>query len=335
MSKNFLADSCPNKVQSPVVLCSRRYGSKGSNLVDRLERTNVWEAIQKAADPTKVEVAAMKGKRLPRFSSQLVVRKPLIYGVDLIPVFPSKRSSTSEGQVEQENRHRRLHLPFAPPRPSFLIWRKLALAPKRVKGRVLLRTRSKAPCTIPNGLSVSEGHLFNKRMEAFHAALNAQYAATRREAMRDLSSEKREMELEAARVSLKERVEELNSAKSALSPDGAGEVEDQSSLTKDVEDSRSARLEAINRAEVAKARPFEAETRLSQFDEEVAQRVAEFKDSEEGDLFFNGDWPEEYFEGLSVVTPLIEAPGETTEVADQGGEIAEGEVATADDEGAF
>ncbi|GAA0142603.1 hypothetical protein LIER_03462 [Lithospermum erythrorhizon] len=45
--------------------------------------------------PTKVELVAMKGKRLPHFSIQLVVHKPLIPGTDPILVFPPKRSSTS------------------------------------------------------------------------------------------------------------------------------------------------------------------------------------------------------------------------------------------------
>ncbi|GAA0144339.1 hypothetical protein LIER_04816 [Lithospermum erythrorhizon] len=58
--------------------------------------TNVWEFVQKAVDLTKVKVAAMKGKRLPRFSSQLVVLKLLIPDAEPVPVFPSKKSSTSK-----------------------------------------------------------------------------------------------------------------------------------------------------------------------------------------------------------------------------------------------
>ncbi|GAA0166883.1 hypothetical protein LIER_21943 [Lithospermum erythrorhizon] len=48
---------------------------------------------------------------------------------------------------------------------------------------------------------------------------------------------------------------------------------DQTSLAKDVEYSRSAAVAATKRAEDAEARAIEAETRLSRFDEEVAQRV--------------------------------------------------------------
>ncbi|GAA0160813.1 hypothetical protein LIER_39110 [Lithospermum erythrorhizon] len=92
----------------------------------------------------------------------------------------------------------------------------------------------------------------------------------------------------------------------------------------------------------------------------MARPVAEFKDSEEGDLFvgkesaadmvgfmtkflgdfsqlsdmfnkFKEDWREEYFEVLSAVTPLVEAPGETIEDSDEGRKVAERDVA-ADDE---
>ncbi|GAA0174507.1 hypothetical protein LIER_41730 [Lithospermum erythrorhizon] len=102
-----------------------RYGTKGSNPMNRLEGSrfsirerfhlhkkpsssastaNVWESVQRAADPNKVEVAAMKGKHLPRFSSQLVVRKPLIPSATLIPVFPPKRSSTSDVSASSSKR---------------------------------------------------------------------------------------------------------------------------------------------------------------------------------------------------------------------------------------
>ncbi|GAA0166852.1 hypothetical protein LIER_21916 [Lithospermum erythrorhizon] len=95
------------------------------------------------------------------------------------------------------------------------------------------------------------------------------------ELLKDASSEKTQAELEVAHVSLIERGEELHSCKEALSAEEA----------KYVEDTRSAKLEAINRAEVAEARASEAETRMSQMDAEIARRVEEFKDSEEGDLF--------------------------------------------------
>ncbi|GAA0143837.1 hypothetical protein LIER_04428 [Lithospermum erythrorhizon] len=70
LNKNFLVGPRPNKVHK-----------------NRFEAT-VWKFVQKAADPNKVEVAAMKGKRLLRFNSQLVVRKPLAPGATPIPVFP-------------------------------------------------------------------------------------------------------------------------------------------------------------------------------------------------------------------------------------------------------
>ncbi|GAA0145628.1 hypothetical protein LIER_05781 [Lithospermum erythrorhizon] len=56
----------------------------------------VWEAVQNVADPTGVEVASVKGKHLPRFSRQLVIRKPLVSGSNLVPVFPAKRNSSPE-----------------------------------------------------------------------------------------------------------------------------------------------------------------------------------------------------------------------------------------------
>ncbi|GAA0145745.1 hypothetical protein LIER_05869 [Lithospermum erythrorhizon] len=193
-------------------------------------------------------------------------------------------------------------------------------------------------------------------------ALNAQYVEIRREEMREISSEKTQPELEAAQVSLKEREEKLNSAKDALSAEQLkyqklqeakntikiehvkrcrtleAELEklrsDQSSLAKDVEDSHSTRCEGIKKAKIAEARASKVETRLSQVYEEVAQRVAEFKDSEEGDLVVGKESAAvvEYFEGLSVVTPLIEAPGENIEFAGEGGEVAERVAAIVDDE---
>ncbi|GAA0158105.1 hypothetical protein LIER_15215 [Lithospermum erythrorhizon] len=199
----------------------------------------------------------------------------------------------------------------------------------------------RAPYNLPNGLCIEEGHLRNKRMEAFHVvrsllsaeegrkhpssdpidvfalfalymtkALNANYAYTRREVMKEVSSEKTQ---KATQVSLKGKDEELNSCKEALSAEEtkchklreekqAMEFEhvkscstlepkleklmrDQSSLAKDVEDSRSAVVAATVRAEEAEAHAAEVEARLLRVDEEVARRVAKFKDSEEGDLF--------------------------------------------------
>ncbi|GAA0165232.1 hypothetical protein LIER_20687 [Lithospermum erythrorhizon] len=188
------------------------------------------------------------------------------------------------------------------------------------------------------------GHSFRRKhpssdpMDAF--SLSALY-------MIKVSSKKTHAELEAAQVCLNERDEELNSCKEALSAEEAkchklreekqtmelehvkscstleAELEklkrDQSSLGEDVEGSRSAVLAATTRAEEAEAHAAEAKARLSPVDEEVAQQVAEFKDSEEGDLFvgkesasafnnfpplagmyneFKKSWSAEYFEGL-------------------------------------
>ncbi|GAA0180808.1 hypothetical protein LIER_30156 [Lithospermum erythrorhizon] len=56
----------------------------------------VWDSVQSATNPSKVEVEAMKGKRLPRFNSQLLICKPLVPGATPIPIVSSKRSSTLE-----------------------------------------------------------------------------------------------------------------------------------------------------------------------------------------------------------------------------------------------
>ncbi|GAA0173286.1 hypothetical protein LIER_26938 [Lithospermum erythrorhizon] len=137
---------------------------------------------------------------------------------------------------------------------------------------------------------VEEGHLWNKCMEAFHAIhplLSAE------EGRRHLSSEPMDA-----------------FALSALY------------MIKDVEDSRSTRVEAVKRAE---DRALKDETRLSQMDAEIAWRVEEFKDSEEGDLFMAkesavavacfvanllGDFPQ--LAGFSVGSPIenVGAPGE-------------------------
>ncbi|GAA0187315.1 hypothetical protein LIER_34603 [Lithospermum erythrorhizon] len=58
----------------------------------------VWEAVQNAADPTRVEVAATKSKCLPRF------RKPLVLGSNLVHAFPVKRNSSSDVSVSASKR---------------------------------------------------------------------------------------------------------------------------------------------------------------------------------------------------------------------------------------
>ncbi|GAA0145746.1 hypothetical protein LIER_05870 [Lithospermum erythrorhizon] len=136
MSKNFLADSLPNKVHSnrfnghwffvwggmgPRVpirwtalkevgsLYMRDFAFIKSQVQALREAIPVklsWKAycqesalIMKAVDPTKVEVVAMKGKRLPRFSSQLVFRKPLVPGSEPVPVFVTKRGYNSQAST--------------------------------------------------------------------------------------------------------------------------------------------------------------------------------------------------------------------------------------------
>ncbi|GAA0180810.1 hypothetical protein LIER_30157 [Lithospermum erythrorhizon] len=183
----------------------------------------------------------------------------------------------------------------------------------------------KAPYSLPNGLSIEEGHLWNKRMEAFHAlhpllsaeegrkhptsdpmdafalfslymikaALNANYVCTRSELLKDASFEKTAKEaLSAEELKYKQLQEEkptmeLDYAKkySTLKAEMLKLKNDHSSLAKDVEDSRSASLEATKRAEDAKARALKAEERLVQTDAAIAQQIEKFKTSGEGDLF--------------------------------------------------
>ncbi|GAA0173011.1 hypothetical protein LIER_26716 [Lithospermum erythrorhizon] len=73
-------------------------GSSNQAVEPPTEGANVSETVQRAADPTKVEVAAMKGKRLPRFSSQLVVSKPLIPALAAITT-PTSNPSTHQTEV--------------------------------------------------------------------------------------------------------------------------------------------------------------------------------------------------------------------------------------------
>ncbi|GAA0160549.1 hypothetical protein LIER_43526 [Lithospermum erythrorhizon] len=79
----------------------------------------VWEAVQNDVDPIQVEVATVKGRRLPRFSSQLVVRKPLVPGSAHIPVFSAKRNSSSETSTPASKRAKvevieKINTPFVP-----------------------------------------------------------------------------------------------------------------------------------------------------------------------------------------------------------------------------
>ncbi|GAA0148861.1 hypothetical protein LIER_43025 [Lithospermum erythrorhizon] len=60
------------------------------------EEIKVWETNQNPSDPTEVDIAATKGRRFPRFNSQLVIHKPLVSGSGPIPVFLAKRSTSFE-----------------------------------------------------------------------------------------------------------------------------------------------------------------------------------------------------------------------------------------------
>ncbi|GAA0173570.1 hypothetical protein LIER_27158 [Lithospermum erythrorhizon] len=159
--------------------------------------------------------------------------------------------------------------------------------------------------------------------------------------MRDISSKKTQADLESAQVLMKKKEEELTSAKDALSvkqliskklgeENKAMKLEhakrssaleapleklrgDRAFLAKDVEDSRSTAMAAIKRAEDPKPRALEVQSRLSQL-------VGMFNQ-------FKKEWPEEYFEGLSVGTP-----GDTSDAENDGGEAVEWEVVAVNDE---
>ncbi|GAA0177998.1 hypothetical protein LIER_29779 [Lithospermum erythrorhizon] len=178
------------------------------------------------------------------------------------------------------------------------LWRKLGQARKRAPYSLPDERRKYPTSDLVDAFALSVLYMIK--------ALNASYACTLLELLKDASIEKMQEEFENAQVSLKQTEEELNSAKEALS---AEEL-----------------MQATSGGE--------------------ADHIEEFKTSEEGDLFvgkeaaaaiytfvtrfvgglprlagmynkFKKRWPEVYFEGLSVD---IEMPTE-------GGEVAEFEVA--------
>ncbi|GAA0142036.1 hypothetical protein LIER_35504 [Lithospermum erythrorhizon] len=222
----------------------------------------------------------------------------------------------------------------------------------------------KALYTLPNGLSIEEGHLWNKRMETFHAGhpvfsaeegrkhptidpLDA-FALSTLYMIKTHHLKRCKRSLEVAQISLKEKEEELNSAKEALFGEKlkCKQIQEEkqaaelnhakkyitleaemlkvkshhSSLAKDMEDSRSARLEAIKRAEVAEARSYKAENRL--ICGQVHRRLPSVGRYVQP---IKKEWPEEYFEGISVSSPIenVEAPGEQMAAPC---EVVEGEV---------
>ncbi|GAA0163772.1 hypothetical protein LIER_19560 [Lithospermum erythrorhizon] len=129
-------------------------------------------------------------------------------------------------------------------------------------------------------------------------ALNVQYAATRCEAMREISSEKTQSELEAAQVWLKEKDEELNSAKEALS------------------------VEELKQVDAEMERRVAEYTKTVEFDlivgKESAAAVVNFVDKFQGefpqllDLFnrFKVDWSE-YFEVHPSLNDLTSAQSQS------------------------
>ncbi|GAA0139786.1 hypothetical protein LIER_01264 [Lithospermum erythrorhizon] len=357
---------------------------------------------------SKVVVAAMKGKRLPRCSSQLLIRKPP--ALEALNALTTTSSRLPPLQIEVITLDDELTVAA----------QEAGESSKRSKGKKVVAGEGssvdcytakymKAPYTLPNCLSIEEGHLWNKHMEAFHAvhqllsakegrkhpagdpidafafstlymikALNASYASTRRELLKDASSEKMQEDLEAAQVSLKEMDEELNSCKEALSAEEAkchklregkqamelqhakncstleAELEklkrDQSTLLKDVEDSRLARLEAIKRAEIAEdvlsKQKLACRKRMRKLPGFVAKFLGDCPQLAGMFGQLKSEWPDEYFEGLSVALPAedvevsgepvmapgeqVMAPGEGVEATLEGEKVVEGEVANDD-----
>ncbi|GAA0170035.1 hypothetical protein LIER_24385 [Lithospermum erythrorhizon] len=309
--------------------------------------------MRSTVNPSKVEVAAMKGKHLLRFSSQLLMNKPLILGAAPIPIVSSKRSSTSEPSVAASKKAKiealnAVTVSSSNPQPlqtvvislddelttstheaagarkekskvpstvrsskeilPLLV--KAGASSKKSKGKIVVAGEgSLLDCYTARGpsveqahgsfsccsslLSAGEGrkHPTSDLMDAFALcalymikALNASYACTRHELLKDASFEKTQEELENAQVSLKEREEELNSAKEALS------------------------------AEELKCKQHQEETQTMELDH--AKNIAPWKLR---------------CSSLYVDSPLAEAPAEDVEVPTEGGEVAEGEVA--DEEG--
>ncbi|GAA0154143.1 hypothetical protein LIER_12212 [Lithospermum erythrorhizon] len=180
--------------------------------------SKVWEAVQNAADPTKVEVTSMKGKRFPCFRSQ-VIRKPLVSGSDPISVFLVKTSSTSEASASASKRAKLEALAnvkapnltpttssatviclddeltistqetvepkkkksapsvvsVGPPKAIIPLLANFGASANKAKGKGMFEQGEessldcytarymKAPYTLPNGLSILEGHLCYKR----------------------------------------------------------------------------------------------------------------------------------------------------------------------------
>ncbi|GAA0143878.1 hypothetical protein LIER_04458 [Lithospermum erythrorhizon] len=184
-----------------------------------------------------------------------------------------------------------------------------------MKAKIEALNAINAPSSSPNTGQIEiislDDELTASTQEAY-GALNANYAYTRREVMKDVSAEKTQEKSEAVQVSPKEREEELNSAKEALSAEDlksknlqeekqAMELKhakryntleaemlklksDHSSLAKDVENSRAANVGATKRAEDAEARALKAEECLKQVVADVERRIATYTEIAEFDL---------------------------------------------------
>ncbi|GAA0139094.1 hypothetical protein LIER_00710 [Lithospermum erythrorhizon] len=270
----------------------------------------------------------MNGKRLPRFSSQLVVRKPLTSGAAPIPIFHQKRSSIeASASVSKKVKIEAL---VAIPAPSS--------SPKTTHPEVIsledeLPTSVEEASGAKNGKEKSKAPAFVRSSQAILPLLAKTGASSKKGKGKAVSSGVEpsldcytSRYMKAHIPSPMERDEELNSCKEVLSAEEvkcqqlqekkqATKLEhvnrcitleadleklkrDQSTLAKDVEDSRSTTVAVTKRDEDAKTRAKNTEARLSQVDDEVARQVAEFKDSEE--VISSWLWYAEYFEGLSV-----------------------------------
>ncbi|GAA0160812.1 hypothetical protein LIER_39109 [Lithospermum erythrorhizon] len=153
---------------------------------------NLWEAVQKEADPIKVKVAPMRGKRLPRFSTQLMIRKPLALNAITAPSHSPNTHHTEIISLDEElivsaqetsgaRKEKSAYPSFVRSSKAIIpLLTRTGIGSKNGKMKnVSLGEESsldcyiarymKPPYTHPNDLSVSEGHLWNKCIEAFHA----------------------------------------------------------------------------------------------------------------------------------------------------------------------
>ncbi|GAA0145443.1 hypothetical protein LIER_36130 [Lithospermum erythrorhizon] len=255
LSQNFLVGPRPNKVHK------NRFdgqwvfvrGGIGPRVPIR------WTTLREAY-PSKVEVAAMKGKRLPHFSSQLLIRKPLVPGASPIPIVSSKMSSTLEASPAAYKKAKIEALnavtsASSNPQPLQTVVISLddELTTSAQEAAGAKKEKSKVPFTVRT----------SKMMLPFLAKAGASSKKNaRRVGKRPLSLKEREEELYSAKEALyaqelkckqlqeEKQTMELNHAKnySTLEAEMLKLKNDHSSLAKNVEDSRSTCLEATKRA---------------------------------------------------------------------------------------